>query len=432
VSRSPFLHYTLRTLWFVALPATLAYFAVGALAGLASLPGAWFFAEQPLPAGIILFTIFEMTLYAYRHHLPGATDAGAQNQNLPIELRRDIDAARSLLEEARRLLEKHAAEVTRDVPAAQRTELDAALDALGQELRAVPLNPERFITAFDHAGEIMVRVLKPWRKGELREYAEAIGIAVLVAFALRAVVVEAFKIPSGSMLPTLQIGDHIFVNKFIYGPTLPVLDERLFESLPPRRGDVIVFMPPIPELDEDDDPYIKRVLGIPGDVIEADDGHPSINGWKVPSCFAGNYVQGKPEDFGPAGELYVEFLEDKAFLALYDTSSPNSDKKGHFGPVTVKAEEVFMFGDNRYNSSDSRVWGGAPFASIRGRAMFIWKPPSGMWSRLFTNVMGEPVLPKDTSPEIVDSIARCLASRPSVQDATPPPPRPGSPRAPRR
>src|SRR4030095_623687 len=116
------------------------------------------------------------------------------------------------------------------------------------------------------------RVLSRWRKSELREYIESIGVAVMVAVLLRALVVEAFKIPSGSMLPTLQIGDHIFVNKFIYGPMVPLLNKRMLSRMPPSRGDVIVFENPDHGPGDEREDYIKRVIALPGDVLEADAG----------------------------------------------------------------------------------------------------------------------------------------------------------------
>ena len=112
------------------------------------------------------------------------------------------------------------------------------------------------------------------------------------AMALRAFVVEAFKIPSGSMIPTLQVGDHIFVNKFTYGPAIPWTHKRVWNGMPPSRGDVMVFA--FPEHPEQD--FIKRVIAVPGDRLEARGGHPIINGWEVPSCRVGpyNYLEGEP------------------------------------------------------------------------------------------------------------------------------------------
>src|SRR5207249_5880382 len=115
-------------------------------------------------------------------------------------------------------------------------------------------------------------------KSTFREYAEAIIMALVLALFIRTFIVQAFKIPSGSMIPTLQVGDHIFVNKFTYGPAIPWTKKRFWTAMPPRRGDVMVFA--FPEHPEQD--FIKRVIVIPGDKLEAKNGHPWINGWEVP------------------------------------------------------------------------------------------------------------------------------------------------------
>src|SRR5262245_44907875 len=173
-----------------------------------------------------------------------------------------------------------------------------------------PFDPETCNTTLAKAEHFVDLYLSSWRKSEPREYAESIGIAVAVALILRAFVVEAFKIPSGSMIPTLMIGDHIFVNKFTYGPLIPWTDKRLFSRLPPARGDVMVFK--FPENKEQD--FIKRVIAVPGDKLEAINGRPIINGWLVPHCYVGKFTS----DNHPQ-ELYVEYLEDKSYFTLFET-----------------------------------------------------------------------------------------------------------------
>jgi signal peptidase I len=198
--------------------------------------------DQPVPTLIVLFTVFEMALYHWRHELPLAQKLGmGGRQDLPKEARRDFDHAMHLLDEAERILKKNEKAVQRHVPSSARQELERALDALRSSLEKHPFDADDFESAYEKANQRVSRHLGRWRKGELREYAESIGIAIAVALLLRAFVVEAFKIPSGSMLPTLQIQDHIFVNKFAYGPTVPFTKQRLFNRLPPRYGDVMVF-----------------------------------------------------------------------------------------------------------------------------------------------------------------------------------------------
>jgi signal peptidase I len=255
----------------------------------------------------------------------------------------------------------------------------------------------------------------------MREYAESIGIAVAVALILRAFVVEAFKIPSGSMIPTLQVGDHIFVNKFTYGPAIPWTHSRLWSRMPPSRGDVMVFAYP----EHPDQDFIKRVIAIPGDKLEARGGHPIINGWEVPSCFAGpyNYVDAQDSNKHD-GDIYVEFLEDEAFLTFFDRNTVQSDYQG---PFYVKPNEVWVMGDNRNNSHDSRMWwggqgGGVPFENIKGRALFVWLSLSDTmdWSRVFAPVMGRPpghgpfgsLAPSMRG--LVPAIDKCLHNRPTA------------------
>jgi signal peptidase I len=253
----------------------------------------------------------------------------------------------------------------------------------------------------------------------------------MVALGLRALVVEAFKIPSGSMIPTLQVGDHIFVNKFIYGPAIPFTHRRLWSGMPPERGDVIVHA--YPEKLEDD--FIKRVIAVPGDTLEARNGHPWINGWEVPHCFVGvySYNESNTENEVPApfprheGDLFVEYLGTKAYLTLYDHVSGGFSE--HQGPFKAKPGEVWVMGDNRNNSHDSRMWwnykgGGVPFENIKGRALFVWLSTSGGtwdWSRLGTQVMGRPRLPADMA-SLEPAMERCFRDRPPLSQTTPPPP----------
>ena len=380
-----------------------------------------FVRDQEVPAGIVLFTLFEMALWSVRHQLPLADRLGvAGRHGLPAEVRDDFEAAAHLADEIDRILVHRAKAVERKIPRSTRDELEATVLDLRRVMRAEPFDEE----AFHGAHERLVRrstAVDPWRKSELREYVESIGFAVLVAVLLRAVVVEAFKIPSGSMLPTLQIGDHIFVNKFIYGPVIPFTSTRVLSRMPPSRGDVIVFENPDHGPGDEREDYIKRVIALPGDILEADGGHPIINGWRVPSCLVGTYTFAEQKD-GPvdSGELYVEYLGERAYLTFYEA--------GHFdrheGPYVVGPGEVWVFGDNRNNSRDSRAWfggrgGGAPFDSIKGRALFVWLP----LDRFLVNVMGTPQLPAGAPQELVKGIAGCLAKRPSVGEATPPPSR---------
>ncbi|MDB4937130.1 MAG: Signal peptidase [Labilithrix sp.] len=423
-------------LWFVLTPFALACILVWALTppsgidhgGALGWIESWV-REQPVPVGIVTFTLFEMALWAARHHLPLAYHAHPPlRSDLPKGMRGPFERARALLEEAESILDKHEESIRKELSSKERDKLRVDLDALEDAMEREPFDEEGFVDALVRAdGEVDVR-LGRWRKSEVREYAESILVAIAVAMALRAFVVEAFKIPSGSMIPTLQVGDHIFVNKFTYGPAIPYTHKRIWSRMPPERGDVIVFAYP----EHPDQDFIKRVIATPGDKLEARGGHPIINGWEVPSCYAGSYsyVEG-PENGRHEGEIFVEFLEDEAFLTLYDRQSPQTDYQG---PYYVKPGEVWVMGDNRNNSHDSRVWwggqgGGVPYENIKGRALFVWLSVADTmdWSRIFAPVMGRPpgkgpfgVLPT-TMKNVEPAIDKCLRARPPLERTRPPP-----------
>lgn len=422
-------------LWFVVVPALLAVVTIWLVKPAVPDPFAsgldrlrFWFHDQPVPVGIVLFTVFEMALYHYRYSLPFAEKVGiGGRQDLPPGLRREFEQAAHLLEESARLQRKNEKAITRHVPSASRKKLEEALGALRASMEAASIDEQEFRGAFERSAELVDKHLGRWRKGELREYVESIGIAVGVALLLRAFVVEAFKIPSGSMLPTLQIQDHIFVNKFLYGPTVPFTKTRLLDRLPPKHGDVIVFEFPDPNPRNERQDFIKRVIALPGDVLTVESGHPIINGWRVPSCNVGTYDFAEGDELlTKRGELFVEYLGEYSYLTIYEEDRFD----GRQGPYTVKDGEVWVLGDNRNNSSDSRAWnnnrgGGAPFENIKGRAMFVWMSFGAnggiTWDRLLTHVMGKPRLPKEADRALVEGIDKCLATRPPVSETTPPP-----------
>jgi signal peptidase I len=183
-----------------------------------------------------------------------------------------------------------------------------------------------------------------FKKSTAREYAESIIIAVILALFIRTWVVQAFKIPTGSMENNLLVGDHLLVNKFAYAPTLTALERTLLPIRQVHRGDVIVFKYPV----EPDRDFIKRVIGLPGETLEVKR--------KVV------YINGKP-----LTEPYVHFIRP-----LSPEGAESLDVRDDFGPVTVPPDQYFMMGDNRDNSQDSRFWGFMPADYIKGKALMIY------------------------------------------------------------
>jgi signal peptidase I len=182
----------------------------------------------------------------------------------------------------------------------------------------------------------------PAPKSRLRENIEAVIIAVILALFIRTFIVQAFKIPSGSMLPTLQIGDHILVNKFIYGVKLPYLNTTVIPFKKPDRDAIIVFRYP----EEPDKDFIKRVIAVPGDTIEIRDKNVYINNQLL-------------------DEDYAVHTDPKVLPA-------HVNPRDNLGPITLPEETYFVLGDNRDNSYDSRFWGGVDAADIRGKAFVIY------------------------------------------------------------
>ncbi|MFB6351525.1 MAG: signal peptidase I, partial [Bradymonadaceae bacterium] len=231
-----------------------------------------------------------------------------------------------------------------------------------------------------------------------REYAESIGLAVMFALLLRGFVIEPFKIPTKSMVPTLLVGDHLFVNKFTYGIRVPFTETYLVRFGEPEKGEVVVFTFPSDEAQKymakqpparrecisqsslyEEKDFIKRIVGTEGDTIAVRDNQLYVDGEKVDRTFV------KKE---PTGEfLRPHEVHERESLNghTYSIKYTGNDRK--FGPVEIKDDHVFVMGDNRNNSSDSRCWGQVPVEHIKGRAMFIWwsisdAPDKAWWNRI--------------------------------------------------
>lgn len=212
--------------------------------------------------------------------------------------------------------------------------------------------------------------LSKFRKSRLRQNVESIAIAIILALLIRTFVVQPFKIPSGSMIPTLLIGDHLLVSKFIYGTKIPFAEKKVFPIEPIKRGDVAVFLYPNYERDPQKEglDYIKRVVGLPGDSIDIKGRNLYINGEKIPLRYIGEYID---ERSGDVFDKYEEDLFGEKHEVIYMKGKDSTDR-GRVLPVkSVPEGHVFVVGDNRDSSFDSRFWGFVPIQSIAGRAFMV-------------------------------------------------------------
>lgn len=303
-----------------------------------------------------------------------------------------LEDAQSFISKNQSRLERHGKDLSEEAYKRIQTRLNELRHAVRDN------DPKRIRELQDECAELIDEHIGPEQKSTWREYAESIGLAILFAFVLRGFVIEAFKIPTGSMIPTLLIGDHLFVNKFIYGLRVPFTQRFLTGGLAePSRGDVVVFTFPREEarahLDsrpiaqrecidrsslEDEKDFIKRIVAVGGDTVELRDNQLILNDEPIERTFlrketTGNYLL-------PHTIQEREELGEHAYTIQY--AGGDSD----FGPIEVRPDHVFVMGDNRDNSSDSRCWGQVPVDHIKGRAMIIWwsiTPQRSMrWERI--------------------------------------------------
>lgn len=217
-------------------------------------------------------------------------------------------------------------------------------------------------------------------KAVLREYIESLFLAILVAVILRTFVITAYKIPTPSMLPTLKVGDFIFAYKLPFGIDMPFSDKKWTTGQAPARGEIIVFRHPKDYTVS----YIKRVVGLPGDKVEIRDNVLVINDKPVARE---KLVEASVPEIQSRHSVYAEKLGDRTYAVV------GFDELENFGPQIVPPQHVFVVGDNRGVSDDSRNWGTVPFEKIEGRVVMIWMSmdwvskedglPKIRWDRLF-------------------------------------------------
>jgi signal peptidase I len=366
--------------WFIALPAAAAALSAWVLSRLNYFDGPWHV--------LLAFAVFAVLTYAIRDRLPWWSSSDSKTSS-----RRIAREAKHLSKETSRMLRRHGQKLDDDV----RTQIVELRNRLVRALEDG--EGDAVVRAFRKLDVQVDKHLAFARKSTVREYAESIGVAVFVALLLRAFVVEAFKIPSGSMIPTLQIGDHIFVNKFVYGLRIPFTYRFIRHSSTPRRGDVIVFIFPMEEVKD----FIKRIVGVGGDVLEMRNGTLFVNGREVEQCPVREVVYEERDEITnqareQRGFLYLETMDqgdgDRIQYHVLYNGSP-SDQRENWGPERVPPGQVYVMGDNRDNSHDSRRWGGVPLENIKGRAWVIWwsnGPGAGLRLRF------DPIM--DSRPEL--------------------------------
>jgi len=287
--------------------------------------------------------------------------------------------AKSELEEAEILFRKN----KRKLSPEDREQFKNIIQSLAQGLKSKDAEAlEKSISEYKFFREKHfsgVKINKTW------ETLKEILWILLIVFLIRWLAIEPFRIPSGSMIPTLLVGDQLMVNKFIYGWQIPLTTKKLTNFKKPERGEIIVFK--FPKNTRED--YVKRVVGVPGDRVMMRDGVLFINDKEVPRQYVSPYTGPIDAGFCSEYDLYLEKLGKIEHQMILCHRSHIGDD---FGPVDIPKGYLWVMGDNRDNSSDSRSWGLVPMENIKGRAWFIHLPldPSRhyipRWNRFFKRI----------------------------------------------
>ncbi len=373
--------------WYFVIPAALAVAVVQGLAAANVISDAapWLY--------LLAFAVLEVVVLGVRDRIYGSRRTLGTR-----DIRTVAAEGRELQREAQKLLPR------KSLAAEHRSAIEAAITAIDESISK--RDADAAATAVRTLDDLLNKHLGQVRKGTTREYVEAIALAVFVALGIRAFVVEAFKIPSPSMYPTLSVGDNIFVNKFVYGPLVPYTTRRLFPGRIPERGEVVVFVYPVdPSKD-----FIKRVIGLPGDRVWVhDDGRVEVNGQVIPRCEIGPWRsddgEGVVHGEQPPRRLFLEWHGNHRYTTLYNRDATDRDtvQADHCvrEACTVPPGHLFVMGDNRDNSYDSRYWGFVPLQNVKGKALWIWwsnLPGSGCglrYERLGQDILGDPRVPAD-------------------------------------
>lgn len=263
--------------------------------------------------------------------------------------------------------------------------------------------PEKLKSAMDAVKREYLKHERTLKRASFIEYVQSLGVALIIALFIRAFIIEAFKIPTGSMIPTLEIGDHIFVAKFSFGLRIPFTNIRLVEWGKPERGDVVVFEYPGEGEDKGKD-FIKRVVAVEGDRVRLKNNRLVINGEDVPTTVIESGVDCRDEKHSECSCVrLIENLDGhEHFIQHFSPTDMNDRCINHpdwptendlrqfggrrdnpdFPDVVVPQGHVLCMGDNRDNSSDGRYWGFVPLENLRGKALFIWWPPNRIFKKV--------------------------------------------------
>lgn len=272
-----------------------------------------------------------------------------------------------------------------------------ALAALERNTRS---GQQNFAESYAQLVPLSERYLAFAKKSPTREIIESLAYALLFALLLRAFIIEPFKIPTRSMVPTLLDGDQLFVTKLSYGVRLPFIGKQIVQFNRPERGDVIVFVFPRkeaaqhliatnsncmkPESLAEEKDYIKRVIGVEGDSIELIDQVLHVNGEPVERVVK---YQRQVSDYFFLSDRRLEFWNQERLGSTSYTTITHEIPMNHFGPVKVKPGHLFVMGDNRDNSADSRCWGQVPIDNVKGKAQILWWSSGAQgirWDRMFS------------------------------------------------
>ncbi len=236
---------------------------------------------------------------------------------------------------------------------------------MASKKRGAKAAPKNVVAAAREGGGSKFDAKKFW------EGFKSIAATLAIFLLLRTFLIEAYRIPSGSMIPSMLIGDWLFVNKLRYGPHVPFTDWNLPGYADPQRGEVVVFVSPL-QVDQPEDPtpiLVKRLIGMPGDTIHSRDGIVHIDGVPQRQGYAAAPAPGAP------GDEYHPLFEWQRRVALDSSrfgAAPAQPTLDDWGPLVIPDSFYFMMGDNRYNSKDSRYWGLVPRKNVRGRPLFVY------------------------------------------------------------